>query len=259
MNVDTINTELDFNVNDSLTLLENTDNLQKEFEKLELEKLLVDNDIEIKDQTINLQPNQVIVTKDEISNYKKTIASLKQSQITLEKQKQLEIKKLNEIIIQNNNKQIESTNNKELEDENEQIKSEIEDLKSKLIRIVADQANAAKQSELDIANTKKIAKKGLVKDLLPFLTSCVLSFDFVPEHEESQKFVNTLKKSLDKLVTDLDSHGVEVIIPQKGHNFDSVTMQALNTPNNDDPKILGVASVGVKIDKQVVVPASVLI
>lgn len=135
----------------------------------------------------------------------------------------------------------------------------VKELEDKLVRVYADAVNASKQAELDLANAKKNAKKGVVKDILPFLTALTLSLSFVPENPEAKKFVESLKSSANKLSADLNGHGIELIIPKIGDEFDPVIMQALNQPSSEDPKVINVASVGCKIDGQLIAPASVLI
>jgi molecular chaperone GrpE len=137
--------------------------------------------------------------------------------------------------------------------------SKLKEMEDKLIRVTADAVNASKQAELDLANAKKNAKKGVVKDILPFLTALTLSLAFVPENPEAKKFVESLKSSANKLATDLGGHGIELIIPKIGDEFDPSIMQALNQPSQEDPKVTNIASVGCKIDGQLISPASVLI
>jgi molecular chaperone GrpE (heat shock protein) len=150
-------------------------------------------------------------------------------------------------------------NDTELRSEIENLKQEIIDSNNKMFRVAADAANAAKQNILEIDNAKKAAKKQIVKNLLPFLTTIVLSFGFVPDNEESIKYVNQLKNSLSKLNSDFDTSNVRFIMPKVGEPFDATTMQALNATDQEEPLIKNVVSVGCIVDNQVIQPASVLI
>ena len=133
------------------------------------------------------------------------------------------------------------------------------DLKSQLLRIAADAQNASKQNEIDIINSKKISKKQVIKNLLPFLTTIVLSFAFSPENQETINFINQLKQALKKINTDFESNNIQFVIPVIGEQFDPNTMQALNSSESEEPKIVSIASVGCIVDGQVISPASVII
>jgi molecular chaperone GrpE len=211
-------TDLDFNVTDNLS------ELTTELDKMEYEKLLKANDIDLE-------------VENEETDLKNPVMSLEEGSGILLKE--------GEVIVE--------------EKMLEEASLKMSELENKLIRVSADAVNASKQSEIDIANAKKIAKKGLVKDILPFMTATVLSFAYIPENEEAKKFANTLKSSLEKLSKDLSSHGIEFIIPAIGDQFDAGIMQALNSPTTDEQLITNVASVGCRIDGQLISPASVLL
>lgn len=167
---------------------------------------------------------------------------------------------LNEVIVEDIIVEENATlNANELRKEIEDLKQVIIDTNNRMFRVAADASNASKQNLLEIDNAKKSAKKQIVKNLLPFLTTIVLSFGFVPNNEESQKYVNQLKNSLSKLNSDFDTSNVKFIMPKVGDVFDATTMQALNASDKDEPTVKNVVSVGCVVDNQVIQPASVLI
>jgi molecular chaperone GrpE len=167
---------------------------------------------------------------------------------------------LNEVIVEDIVVEENATlNTEELRQEIENLKLEIAETNNRMFRVAADAANASKQNLLEIDNSKKAAKKQVVKNLLPFLTTMVLSFAFVPDNEESKKFIKQLKNSLDKLNSDFDTSNVKFIIPKVGDEFNPNNMQALNGASDDEPKVKNVVSVGCIVDNQVIQPASVLI
>ena len=148
----------------------------------------------------------------------------------------------------------------------EELKTEIEKLKldntelyNKMLRIAANSENEKKQSTIDLSNSKKAAKKAIVKNILPFLTTINLSFSFAPKNEETINFVKQLKSSLVKLNSDFESSEVQFILPNTGDSFDPNIMQALNPSTNSEPLVKSLASVGCIVDKQVIQPASVLL
>jgi molecular chaperone GrpE len=167
---------------------------------------------------------------------------------------------LNEVIVEDIVVEENATlNMEELKQEIEKLKQEISATNNKMFRVAADASNASKQNLLEVDTAKKSAKKQVVKNLLPFLTTIVLSFAFVPDNEESKKFIKQLKNSLDKLNSDFDTSNVKFIIPKVGDDFNPNNMQALNGASEDDPKVKNVVSVGCIVDNQVIQPASVLI
>lgn len=151
---------------------------------------------------------------------------------------------------------LDSTDIKNMVVDNETV---IKELNNQIIRISADLANYRKQSDIDIINAKKQAKKQIVKDIIPFLTTLNLSFNFIPQNEETITFVETIKRSVEKLKTDLEGNKVEIITPNIGDDFDPEYMQALNSPEGDENTIKAVVSVGCKIDGQVISPANILL
>lgn len=169
----------------------------------------------------------------------------------------------------NNNEELINSLEQKIKDQKELINTLTEtkdtltitnnDLKSQILRIAADSQNASKQNEIDLTNAKKISKKQVIKNLLPFLTTIVLSFAFSPDNSETINFINQLKQALTKLNSDLDASNIQFIIPVIGDKFDPTTMQALNSSENDEPKVANIASVGCMIDNQVISPASVII
>jgi molecular chaperone GrpE len=146
-----------------------------------------------------------------------------------------------------------------LKDELTNLKLELGSTSEKMFRIAADAQNSSKQNNLDLIDARKQAKKSLIKNIIPFLTTIVLSFSYSPENEESKKFLNQLKNALSRLNVDLQSSQITMIIPIIGEEFNPKTMQALNSSEEDIPLVKNIASVGCIVDEQVIQPASVLI
>lgn len=158
-------------------------------------------------------------------------------------------------------------------EEIEKLQKEIIDLKSKneeatnrIFRMAADVQNSNKQEEINLAQNSKKTKKSVVNLILPFLDTLNLAFAFVPEmsDEKMQKFVQTLQKSFEKLIVDLNFGGIELIIPKENDVFDPQIMTPLNSPESQEEnqtenvKIKRMVSIGVKIDGQVIRSASIM-
>jgi molecular chaperone GrpE len=140
-------------------------------------------------------------------------------------------------------------------------KIEITDWKNKALRAIADMENSKKQQELDAIQTKKSVKKNLSKPILDFLNHQFLIITYLKDITDQKALTSleTLKISFDKLVADLKSHGIEIIIPKIGDEFNPELMQGLNTTENSEAKVENIVSLGLKIDTQVISPAMIML
>ncbi len=139
---------------------------------------------------------------------------------------------------------------------------ESKDWQNKAFRYMADLDNTRKQHDLDLAQSRKKTKKSLVNPLLEFLNNqyLVLTFIKLEDNEQLKKSISTLQISFTKLVADLQSQGVEIIIPLVGADFNPETMQALNSPEDTtNTKVQNIISLGLKIDNQLIQPVMVMI
>lgn len=146
------------------------------------------------------------------------------------------------------------------------LKSKNEEITNRIFRMAADAQNSSKQEEINLAQNSKKTKKSVVNLILPFLDTLNLAFAFVPEtsDEKMQKFFQTLQKSFEKLIVDLNFGGIELIIPKENDVFDPQIMTPLNSPElqeenqTENVKIKRMVSIGVKIDGQVIRSASIM-
>jgi molecular chaperone GrpE (heat shock protein) len=149
----------------------------------------------------------------------------------------------------------------ELEIRLESMQKEMEDWKQKAFREAADLQNFQKQAQLDSQQSTKHGKKQVIKALLPFLTALNLAFAFAPKTEDEKviKFIETLQASFQQVTNDLSQQNVELIVPIAGQLFNPEIMDALNAHTGSEPTIQYVVTVGVKIDNQVIQPATVMV
>ena len=144
------------------------------------------------------------------------------------------------------------------------LQQEAEDWKSKCLRTLADLQNLQKQTELDIQQAKKQAKKNTVFSLLDFLNTLNIAFSYVPETEDEKilNFIATLKGAFEKVVNELKNSGIEVLRVEPGQDFNPEFMNILNTQVGEgevENKVVQVVGLGLRIDNQLVQPASVII
>jgi len=98
--------------------------------------------------------------------------------------KDIEIKKLKELLAQQ-------------EVKNRTLQEELIDWKEKSGRIYAEMQAITKQHDLEIAQSKKSAKKNIASGLLDFLNTLQISFSFMPQTDDEKvnKFTQTLNLS----------------------------------------------------------------
>lgn len=144
----------------------------------------------------------------------------------------------------------------------EELENKTKEWENLAKRYAADLKNLANQHSLDLQQTRKITKKISLSPVLEFLNTLHLAFSFSPETEDEKviKFINTLKTSYEKVITDLDTQGYNIIQPNTGESFDPESMNALNqNESNEHPNVKHTVSMGCKIDGVVVTPAMVMI
>jgi molecular chaperone GrpE (heat shock protein) len=153
-----------------------------------------------------------------------------------------------------------STELEQLKVELESKQMEMLDWKNKAMRAIADMENSKKQQELDAIQIKKTVKKNLSKPILDFLNHQFLIITYLKDITDQKALTSleTLKISFNKLVIDLKSQGIEVIIPEIGDDFNPEFMQGLNTTENAEAKIENIVSLGLRIDTQVISPAMIM-
>jgi molecular chaperone GrpE (heat shock protein) len=151
----------------------------------------------------------------------------------------------------------------QLEAELSVAQKEIEDWKSKSLRFAADLQNAVRQNEIDIATSKKNAKKNTLLSVIPFLNTLNIAFSYIPSTEDAKviTFINTLKSSFEKVINDLQLENVHLLVCKPGALFNPETMTILNSDISVDNevKVKQVVSIGLKIDNQLIQPISVIV
>jgi molecular chaperone GrpE len=150
-----------------------------------------------------------------------------------------------------------------LKTENNTLKQEVEDWKNKSIRLAADIQNINKQNLFEVGAAKKSTKKRVVTSILGFLNTLNLSFEHLPQTEDEKviSFINTLKTAFEQVSKSLELENIEIVKPNIGEVFNAETMNILNpeTSNDKEAVVKVVVSLGLKIDGQIVQPASIMI
>ncbi len=141
--------------------------------------------------------------------------------------------------------------------------TEIEDWKSKSLRFAADLQNAIRQNEIDIATSKKNSKKNTLLSVVPFLNTLNIAFSYIPITDDAKvnTFIQTLKSSFEKVISDLQLENIHLLVCKPGEIFNPETMTILNSDISveNDVKVKQVVSIGLKIDNQLIQPISVIV
>lgn len=151
-----------------------------------------------------------------------------------------------------------------LEQQVEEFKTKLEEANNLYLKAVADLQNTQKQNEIDLSSAKKTVKKNIAKTLSVFVNTFNLAFSYQPKTEDVsvQKFIKTLQDSFDKSVKELEFHNIKFLIPVQDDVFDPNFMEILNPDSiqdKDNVKVKQVVSVAVKVDDQLIQPASVMV
>jgi len=146
----------------------------------------------------------------------------------------------------------------------QELLQEIETLKVKNLRLLADIQNLLRQNQIDIERAKKTLKTEIALAMVDFVTSMHLAFTYLPDNldEKTRNFIRQLQLSLESSIKNLQSLNIELLIPKVGEPFNSEYMNAVNTPTDEAsnlPTIKSVVTVGLKVDGQLVKPAQVLL
>jgi molecular chaperone GrpE len=145
-----------------------------------------------------------------------------------------------------------------------ELETKYQELNEKYLKSLADLQNTQKQHELDLVSAKKSAKKGVATTLSTFVNTFNLAFSYQPktEDEKIQKFIQTLQDSFNKSIKDLEVHSIFFLTPKVGDDFDPNFMEILNPDSIQDQenvKVKQVISSAVKVDTQIIQPATIMV
>jgi molecular chaperone GrpE (heat shock protein) len=144
------------------------------------------------------------------------------------------------------------------------LKQELEDWKIKALTANKAMDDLKIHQEHLLNGTVKSVKKQVATAILNFINTIFLSFSYAPKSEdlEVQKFLQTLKSNFSHSLDQLKSKQIEILIPEIGQEFDANTMSIVNPEMANDKEsvfVKQVASVGLRVDNQLVQAASILI
>lgn len=147
------------------------------------------------------------------------------------------------------------------DEEIEALKAEKEHWKNEYFRAYADTQNLRKTLQKDHQEALKYRAEGFIDSLLPVLDSFFLALETKPSTPEVANYLVGFQYIYKNLVSALESEGVKEIDPKVGDKFDSSTMNALESIEDDGEEniVKKVFSRGYMLHNRIIRPASVLV
>jgi len=143
------------------------------------------------------------------------------------------------------------------ENETKDLKTQIEDLKDKLLRAVAESQNIQKRAEKEKADISKYSISGFAKDVLRIRDNLQLAL--INSKEDSSVIIDGIKLTMSELDKILNNYGIQ-IIESLGKEFNPHIHQAMIEIESKDQEpgiIVQVMQEGFMIHDRLLRPALV--
>ena len=139
---------------------------------------------------------------------------------------------------------------------------ELEAMRDRYLRALAEVENVRKISERDRLEASKYGTTRLARDMLPIHDSLKRALASIDENqkEEMKALVEGIELTLRELVNAFAKHGIMPVVPEKGEAFDPKLHQAMfeaPLPDVEPGKIIEVMSEGFTICNRLLRPAHV--
>lgn len=147
-------------------------------------------------------------------------------------------------------------------DELEQVMAERDDYRDRFMRALAEAENARKRADKDKREAEHYGSTRLVRDLMPVYDNLQRAITAI-EADETQKdspMAEGITLTLRELVSVMEKHGVNFILPNVGDRFDPRLHEAMFEAPLPDTKagdIIQVSAVGFKLHDRLLRPAQV--
>jgi molecular chaperone GrpE len=142
-----------------------------------------------------------------------------------------------------------------------QLETELQQAQLQIVRAQADLENYRKRVRRDMAEERKYADMGLMRDLLPVLDNFDLALAAIEPNDTTTGLLEGVKMVRDQLMTVLQQHDCQRIDPD-GEVFDPNLHEAIaQQPDGDRPQgtVLHVAKPGYRLHERVIRPAQVVV
>ena len=115
-------------------------------------------------------------------------------------------------------------------DELDTLRTEKEELKDRILRLLAETENMRKRAERDRKEAEQYGGSKLARDLLPVYDAMSRALETVTEEQRQQNaaLLEGIDLTMRELVNVFGRHGIKVIAPQVGDRFDPAVHQAMS-------------------------------
>jgi molecular chaperone GrpE len=144
----------------------------------------------------------------------------------------------------------------------EELRSERDDYKDRFMRALADAENARKRSEKDRREAENYGGSKLARDVLPVYDNMKRALEAAAkmEGEDSAALVEGVQLTMRELLNVFSKHGIVLISPTVGDQFDPQKHQAMfeaPVPGTKAGQIIDVAAEGFMLHDRLLRPAQV--
>jgi molecular chaperone GrpE len=147
-------------------------------------------------------------------------------------------------------------------DELEVLRAERDELRDKFMRVLADAENSRKRAERDRKEAEMYGGTRLARDLLPVYDNLNRAIQAIPEESRaaSAALIEGVELTLRELTNVMTKHGIKMISPAVGDQFDPQLHQAMfeaPLPGTKAGQIIQVATEGFLLHDRLLRPAQV--
>jgi molecular chaperone GrpE len=147
-------------------------------------------------------------------------------------------------------------------DELELLRAERDEMRDKFMRALADAENSRKRAERDRKEAEMYGGSRLARDLLPVYDNLNRALQSIPEESRaaSAALIEGVELTLRELTNVLTKHGITMITPAVGDQFDPQLHQAMfeaPLPGTKAGQIIQVATEGFMLHDRLLRPAQV--
>jgi molecular chaperone GrpE len=147
-------------------------------------------------------------------------------------------------------------------DEVEQLRAERDDMRDRFMRALADAENARKRSERDRREAEQYGGSKLARDMLPVFDNMKRALEATTEQARAQApgLIEGVELTMRELLNIFAKHGITMIAPEIGENFDPQQHQAMfeaPVPDTRAGQIIQVMAEGFLLHDRLLRPAQV--
>jgi molecular chaperone GrpE len=142
----------------------------------------------------------------------------------------------------------------------ESLRAEIAELNAKYLRTLADYHNSQRRAAANEREARQQGATGVIQSVLPVLDHFDLALNLDASRATAEQVVGGVKVIRDEIMKVLQSHGVSVVAPARGEEFDPKKHQAVTQgvePGVKPGRIIATLQTGYALGDRVIRPAMV--